>query len=492
MAPAPPNRREIGLVLVLLLGILYYSNSRVHNYRIAAPVSPPSSHYPSEVSTLQEKIPQVYDTRLTWGDEAVPETKIIANVPGHTSPFLRGISLTLCPGWSIIDRLYIFKGVVYVVTDDPDSVPDTASMYSKGIKILPGKEAEDSRLPGDEDIRIISTAEAKELFGTGASIIDGVTYFVNDHFQFMQHYYHWSAELWFGFWRTYSSLDPSIPADGTTTLPPPRRMLFNRLDAFHWRDYANMNQWVVRSSFPGLTMEFIDDWDDRTKMGVAFVFDRVVLADRSAAMRAYNFHRYQRTAAVPFALPGSVNWWQTIRNNVVQFAGMDIEDGSSTTSKPVITYISRQTWGRRLLIKEDHEKLVRELYRRRDEHGWEVNIALMEKLSRADQIQLAVRTTIMMGVHGNGLTNLIWMHPNPRATVTEFFYPGGFAHDYEYTARALGITHYGFWGAQSFTSPNTPPNLYPEGFQGNSIPIDAEAVGRVCYDRLTLSIEVDD
>jgi hypothetical protein len=33
-----------------------------------------------------------------------------------------------CPaGWSIMD---IFKGVVYVVSDDPDSVPDVENMYS--------------------------------------------------------------------------------------------------------------------------------------------------------------------------------------------------------------------------------------------------------------------------------------------------------------------------------------------------------------------------
>jgi len=50
-----------------------------------------------------------------------------------------------------------------------------------------------------------------------------------------------------------------------------------------------------------------------------------------------------------------------------------------------------------------------------------------------------------MGVHGNGLTSLLWMNPNPRSTVMEFFYPQGFAHDYEYTTRALGMTHYGFW-----------------------------------------------
>jgi len=54
----------------------------------------------------------------------------------------------------------------------------------------------------------------------------------------------------------------------------------------------------------------------------------------------------------------------------------------------------------------------------------------------------------MMGVHGNGLTSLVWMKPNPRSTVMEFFFPQGFAHDYEYTTRALGMVHYGFWDSE--------------------------------------------
>jgi hypothetical protein len=57
----------------------------------------------------------------------------------------------------------------------------------------------------------------------------------------------------------------------------------------------------------------------------------------------------------------------------------------------------------------------------------------------------------MMGVHGNGLTSLLWMKPSSRATVMEFFYPGGFAHDYEWTTRALGMVHYGFWGDKCVT-----------------------------------------
>ena len=337
---------------------------------------------------------------------------------------------TICHlGWTIFDRLYIYKGVVYIVSDEPSEVPELQYIYSKGHDIKNGKENVTARLPTDEDIQVISTKEARKLFGAGAQIIDGVTvsrsYFclslcscfetlvlrqrpasvvrpsvslrslrVEHVPNSITHYYHWCAELWFGFWRTYSSLDANITPDGGTTLPPARRLFFNRLDNFHWRDYAAMDQWVARSSFPGVTMEFIDDWRDRAEMDTAWVFDRVVVTDRSAAMLSFNFARYQRSASPPFALPGAMNWWMAIRDNVVQFTGLDTSVGSGTSSTPVITYISRQTWGRRMLIPEDHDKLVKELYKLRDTYGWEVNVIEAEKMTRVEQIRLAARTTV--------------------------------------------------------------------------------------------------
>jgi len=98
----------------------------------------------------------------------------------------------------------------------------------------------------------------------------------------------------------------------------------------------------------------------------------------------------------------------------------------------------------------------------------------------------------MMGVHGNGLTALLWMKPTPRSTVMEFFYPGGFAHDYEYTTRALGMVHYGFWGDSYFSGAEVPQVAYPEGFQGNEIPIDGELVAKLVHKRLSLAEEADD
>lgn len=83
-------------------------------------------------------------------------------------------------GWTIFDRLYMRNGVVYVVTDEPDRAPNATQMYSKGLFIKPGKETEEERLPTDEDMRIISTKDAKALFGDEAAIVDGVTWLCND------------------------------------------------------------------------------------------------------------------------------------------------------------------------------------------------------------------------------------------------------------------------------------------------------------------------
>lgn len=141
-------------------------------------------------------------------------------------------------------------------------------------------------------------------------------------------------------------------------------------------------------------MEFSADWSDRAAMQVPFVYDRVVLADRAAAFNGENFGRTQRTAAEPFTLPGSPNWWSTVRENVIDWSGVAKEVGQGTRGTPVITYVSRQGWGRRMLIQEDHEKLVSELYKLRDQYGYEVNVVSMDKLSRVEQLRLAARTTV--------------------------------------------------------------------------------------------------
>ena len=213
-----------------------------------------------------------------------------------------------------------------------------------------------------------------------------------------------AAELLVGLWRTYSSLDPSIAASGHTHLPSPSRMIFPHTAAGKWNDYAKMNSFLSRAIFPSMSYEYSNDFLDRTDTGRAFLFERVVFADRAAAFRGPEFQQTWRTASEAVTLHASRYWWAPLRRNLLEFVGgaggasltdeivgvgldeepnpseldveaLEAEEGAiaaekeeehpvdkwTHTGKPVITYVSRQTWGRRMLIKEDHDELVKEL-----------------------------------------------------------------------------------------------------------------------------------
>ncbi|KAF8273430.1 hypothetical protein EI94DRAFT_1715877 [Lactarius quietus] len=423
----PPTQRELVLVAALFITLLFFfSGNRA--YTELSNIGLSAVWHDASPPLHSQGIPTLPSlAKISWGSSKVPRTKII----------------THAPGWTMFDKMYILNGTVYLVSDEPETFPDRKFMTSAGINIENSPKC---------------TAEAKKLFGTSANRIQGVTVRVLANLPIRPPFYDCSVASLFRFLARLLLPRPFIPSSGKTALPPPRRIFFSHLDADHWRSCC---------------------------MGVPFVFDRVLFADRAAAINGANWLRTQRTASEAFALPGSPNWWSTFRNNV-------IDTGAGTRGRPVITYISRQEWGRRMLIQQDHDKLVEELYKLRDQYGYEVNVVSMDKLSRVEQLRLAGRTTIMMGVHGNGLTALLWMKPTPRSTVMEFFFPGGFAHDYEYTTRALGMVHYGFWGNSYFSGADVPPVAYPEGFQGNEIPIDGAVVARLVHERLSLAEEADD
>lgn len=77
-------------------------------------------------------------------------------------------------GWTLFEKLYIYKGTVYIVSDHPHTVPDVQFILSKGVPIRLGEEAEEARLPTENEIKVISSKESKKLFGgTSANVIDG-------------------------------------------------------------------------------------------------------------------------------------------------------------------------------------------------------------------------------------------------------------------------------------------------------------------------------
>ncbi|KAF8963256.1 hypothetical protein BDZ97DRAFT_2059156 [Flammula alnicola] len=179
----------------------------------------------------------------------------------------------------------------------------------------------------------------------------------------------------------------------------------------------------------------------------------------------------------------------------------------------VISYISRQSARNRKLVEEDHDVLVKALealVERKngerkaflegfgravgvdddgDDDGvppleWELSVLQAEKMSKDEQIRAAARTTIMLGVHGNGLTHLVFMNPKRASTVIEIFYPGGFAHDYYWTARSLGMSHFAVWNDTHRSYPDKPDVDYPDGFQENAIPVHGPTVAQLIEDRV--------
>lgn len=78
-------------------------------------------------------------------------------------------------GWTIFDRLYMLNGTLYVVSDEPETIPELKRIISTAIFIENGPVAQANRIPTDKDMRIITTAEAKRLFGVDAARLDGVT-----------------------------------------------------------------------------------------------------------------------------------------------------------------------------------------------------------------------------------------------------------------------------------------------------------------------------
>ncbi|KAH0827928.1 hypothetical protein J3R83DRAFT_3561 [Lanmaoa asiatica] len=345
----------------------------------------------------------------------------------------------------------------------------------------------------------------------------------------LAHYYHFCAELLLGTWSLWTgAVHPGPP-------PPIHRAIFPHSSNVGWRDKPGFNGYFLRAAFPSLTVEVDVDWNDRVAAtstnidsGVqrAWHFPYLLLADRSAAFRGKLCgSQNQRTASESVdaliarsKLDKNGSWWRSIKHAVWHFAGVTIdgEEGSfgnhmldnksppsppldfEETEKIVITYISRQD-SRRHLVPEDHEVLVESLealvHRKNAEtmsmthtggiagKEWELNVVKAEKMTKDEQVQLAARTTILLGVHGNGLSHLILMPCTNVSAVIEMFYPGGFAHDYEWTARALGMRHFGVWNDTYFTE-DAPRVQYPEGFQGEKIPVYGPNVASIIEKRI--------
>ena len=257
----------------------------------------------------------------------------------------------MAKGFSIFRNLYIFNGTIFIVTTRPESVPEPRFILSKGLELRLQAENE----PDQGTISIITPKEARSLFGEFASLVDGVSFIQTDGRQFLQHYYHFVVEIFaFWHWRCYTSPDFDEFLGGTRR-ERPRRYIFPRVSFDGWIDRPELNLWTLQAAFGGFTsLEFQPDWDYRMKLHRPFLFEIVVLGDRVAWHRNPKW-RELKEPRIPWPLRLRDDWWAPIRELVTSFAAPLRPPGRST--RPLITYISRQKTGRRLR-QSDHLRLV--------------------------------------------------------------------------------------------------------------------------------------
>ncbi|KAJ7675748.1 hypothetical protein DFH06DRAFT_1435059 [Mycena polygramma] len=451
---------------------------------------------------------------------------------------LRSTSIVAhAPGWTIFRNLYMSNGTFFIVSDSESDWPEIRLMASTPLPAEDNPYNIAMREPTPYHMAFLSSADAQRRWGVDSQIgrkprvfsVDGNTVLVNEPSQFLRHYYHLVAELVFGiqaFWHGAFS-EPSFDADreymlGPHPAPPPiHRVIFARTNADGWRDNPGFNAYFMRGAAPAITIEVEEDWKDRvaiTSSGDrAWHFPLLLLTDRSASFRGpICGGQTQRIAseAVEFMrskgrLAGARvgGWWEPVRSAMLRFAGADVFtpeytdqgalSGDAAVGDPrlpmpkkiVITYISRQSAHVRRLTPQSHDGVVDALRQLVRDKGaaWELNVIEAEKLSHDEQLRIIARTTILLGVHGNGLTHLVMMQPTRFSSVIEIFYPTGFAHDYQWTSSALGIKHFAVWNDTYRTEgvgEGKPPYSYPEGFQGRSIPAHGPAIVQLIEDQV--------
>ncbi|KAF9018513.1 hypothetical protein BDZ89DRAFT_1073852 [Hymenopellis radicata] len=371
------------------------------------------------------------------------------------------------------------NGTLFVVTDDPSVFPQKRMMISTG---LPGFDTDKNRAEREPTDRDLLTYRALKQRNDGE--LAGVL--INEPSQFLGHYYHFVAELFFGiqaFWH------------GSFSTASNRA----RTDADGWRDKPGLNAYFLHAAFPSLAVEDERDWQERinaTWPGPGSVdqvwhFPTLLLTDRSASFRSSIVGLVtNRIASAPLLYMQERNllmgvqaggWWEPVHGVEVKRSDMV---QLPLPEKVVITYVSRQATSSRRFTHEHHAVVLQALEGLARRKGWEFN-ELRADMSREKQIQVAARTTVLVGIHGNGLSHLVFMPPTKASAVVEIFNPPGFAHDYEWTARALGMTHYAIHYDRVMTYPNEPQYAdMGASFHSDAIRVDPGTVVKTIEDHV--------
>ncbi|KAJ3523232.1 hypothetical protein NMY22_g11535 [Coprinellus aureogranulatus] len=376
-------------------------------------------------------------------------------------------------GFNVLDNLYLRNGTFYVLTSDKESVPSKVEIIHRLGRISTHGDEDDE---GSNLVQYITPAQSRDVLGNFATVMPGVSFFVLDPPRFLSHFYHYWGEVLLGGWRVYSTLalsDPSMLGK----LPYPSRFVFPFVDNDEWRDRAGLNGPIMHLAFPDAHIAKSDIWQDWVKTGGTLVFERSVTMNRVSAHKSPLGSTWFKMLGATQNLTVPHGFWEPIRKAITQ---------RLWGYTPEVANSGRPSTGRRLL-SPDHESLVAALKQLEAEGACTVRIPVMEKLTLREQLAEIASSTILLGVHGNGLTHQIFMPPSLRSAVIEIQPPGDYAFDYWMLARNMGHKHY---MVRNDTVTTYGPDEWHKGihfgefFHSSKIPVHSPTVANLIRHRL--------
>ncbi|KAI5119879.1 hypothetical protein M0805_008550 [Coniferiporia weirii] len=418
-----------------------------------------------------------------WKNGDIPVTQLVAHVPGFT----------------ILENVILSEGTLYLVNDHAAQVfPKQEAMISTGL--------DSSYPPVLQDLKFLTRRQALGAIGYSAHRLSGTTVLCVDQPSLVDN------QTLLALHRAYATLsEPSTPF-----LAPARTVLANTK-----REVLNMTGYelkLARAAFPYMVHLFAEDWDDLERSGRPALFERILLADRTAAelsAHAFDFAADvvaprepsgdddsaqkkkdnknrkagttieatdKRLAFAPaFALPARLDWAEPLR-----VGALSLPASPGAAQRRAVTYVSTQMRrgagaGARLR-EDDHVILVRELQKLGAAQGWDIHVVELggsNPTTWVDHVRAAAQSSVMLGVYGNALTNSVLLRPGPpgpKPAVVEFFPDGKFTNEHEFIARTLGIEYIAWRNTKKYSRGSLPPISPPTNADSKVLSIDVSAV----------------
>lgn len=274
-------------------------------------------------------------------------------------------------------------------------------------------------------------------------VFEGMTfYFADDPAitgwgSLMHHLFHFLGELLLGTYHAYTAsyLDPLAPVHAAPPpVPPPARLVSPF--CVNWENHELQEQ-IVQHALGEPEVYRREDWRQLSRDRTWRMFDRVVITDRHAAHNDYwsQVNKWNKMPLIELhrPLPPSPNFFlgpQMLMTDGLEFPALPAErrgPGKSLVDGLVkVVYVDRQGSDRKF-DNASHDGLVRVLDKLQTNGVTvgdraiqiRVDVVKFENMTPREQLQVAYDTDVFVGIHGNGLTHLVWARPG--ATVIEVF-----------------------------------------------------------------------